>query len=108
MKVFDLMKWKKLKQEANKMPNKQNTLNMKQLQQTWMTWCSYECSHELNMAEFPKPTSLREAMNQKVQRDVMKKEYDALIKNQKWNLVDPSRGTKSKSLLNQVQFRQLT
>eukprot|EP00253_Pinus_taeda_P014815 PITA_14815 len=53
---------------------------------------SYDC--ELNLFRDFEPTSFKEAASHDEWKEVMQKEYDALIKNDTWKLVDPPLGTK--------------
>eukprot|EP00253_Pinus_taeda_P002980 PITA_02980 len=54
---------------------------------------SYDC--ELNSSKDFEPTSFKEAASHDEWKEGMQKEYDALIKNGTWKLVDPPIGTKS-------------
>jgi len=49
--------------------------------------------HELNFSIDYEPNSFKEDFSHDVWKDAMK-EYDALIKNGTWKLVDPPNGTK--------------
>eukprot|EP00253_Pinus_taeda_P025452 PITA_25452 len=53
---------------------------------------SYDC--ELNLSTNFEPTSFKEVASHGEWKEAMKKEYDALIKNGTWKLVDPPLGTK--------------
>ena len=53
---------------------------------------SYDC--ELNLSADFEPTSFKEAASHDEWKEAMWKEYDALIKNDTWKLVDPPLGTK--------------
>jgi len=53
---------------------------------------SYDC--ELNLSTDFEPTSFKEAAFHDEWKEAMQKEYDALIKNDTWKLVDPPFGTK--------------
>eukprot|EP00253_Pinus_taeda_P007780 PITA_07780 len=53
---------------------------------------SYDC--ELNFSTDFEPTSFKEATSHDEWKEMMQKEYDALIKNATWKLVDPPLGTK--------------
>eukprot|EP00253_Pinus_taeda_P017226 PITA_17226 len=53
---------------------------------------SYDC--ELNLSKDFEPTSFKEAASHDEWKEAMQKEYDALIKNGTWKLVDPPFGTK--------------
>eukprot|EP00253_Pinus_taeda_P012398 PITA_12398 len=53
---------------------------------------SYDC--ELNLSMDFEPTSFKEAASHDEWTEVMQREYDALIKNDTWKLVDPPLGTK--------------
>jgi hypothetical protein len=53
---------------------------------------SYDC--ELNLSTNLESTSLEEATSHDEWKEAMHKEYDALIKNRTWKLVDPPFGTK--------------
>eukprot|EP00253_Pinus_taeda_P029055 PITA_29055 len=53
---------------------------------------SYDC--ELNLSTDFEPTSFKEAASHDECKEAMQKEYDALIKNGTWKLVDPRFGTK--------------
>eukprot|EP00253_Pinus_taeda_P032944 PITA_32944 len=53
---------------------------------------SYVC--ELNLSTDFEPTSFKEAASHDEWKETMQKEYDALIKNGTWKLVDPPLGTK--------------
>eukprot|EP00253_Pinus_taeda_P034037 PITA_34037 len=53
---------------------------------------SYDC--ELNLSTDFEPTSLIEVASHDEWKEAMQKEYDALIKNGTWKLVDPPFGTK--------------
>jgi len=53
---------------------------------------SYDC--ELNLSTYFEPTSFKEAASHDEWKEAMQKEYDALIKNGTWKLVDPPLGTK--------------
>jgi hypothetical protein len=53
---------------------------------------SYDC--ELNLSTNHEPTSFKEATSHVEWKEAMQKEYDALIKNGTWKLVDPPFGTK--------------
>eukprot|EP00253_Pinus_taeda_P036184 PITA_36184 len=53
---------------------------------------SYDC--ELNLSTDFEPASFKEAASHDAWKEVMQKEYDALIKNDTWKLVDPPLGTK--------------
>eukprot|EP00253_Pinus_taeda_P031863 PITA_31863 len=53
---------------------------------------SYDC--ELNLSTDFEPTSFKEAASHDEWKEAMQKEYDALIKNDTWKLVDPPFGTK--------------
>jgi len=53
---------------------------------------SYDC--ELNLSTDFKPTSFKEASSHDEWKEAMQKEYDPLIKNVTWKLVDPPLGTK--------------
>eukprot|EP00253_Pinus_taeda_P015790 PITA_15790 len=53
---------------------------------------SYDC--EPNLSSNFEPTSFKEVASHDEWKEVMQKEYDALIKNGTWNLVDPPLGTK--------------
>jgi hypothetical protein len=52
---------------------------------------SYDC--ELNLSINLEPNSSEEATSHDECKEAMQKEYDALIKNGTWNLVDPPFGT---------------
>lgn len=53
---------------------------------------SYDC--ELNLSTYFEPTSFKEAASHDEWKEAMQKEYDSLIKNGTWKLVDPRLGTK--------------
>eukprot|EP00253_Pinus_taeda_P028593 PITA_28593 len=53
---------------------------------------SYDC--ELNLSTDFEPNSFKEAASHDEWKEAMQKEYDALIKNVTWKLVDPPLGTK--------------
>eukprot|EP00253_Pinus_taeda_P020821 PITA_20821 len=53
---------------------------------------SYDC--ELNLSTYFKPNSFKEAASHDELKEAMQKEYDALIKNGTWKLVDPPLETK--------------
>jgi hypothetical protein len=53
---------------------------------------SYDC--ELNLSTNFEPTSFKEVASHDEWKEAMQKEYDALIKNGTWKLVDPPFGTK--------------
>eukprot|EP00253_Pinus_taeda_P025089 PITA_25089 len=53
---------------------------------------SFDC--ELNLSTDFEPTSFKEATSHDEWKEDMQKEYDALIKNGAWKLVDPPLGTK--------------
>eukprot|EP00253_Pinus_taeda_P014679 PITA_14679 len=53
---------------------------------------SYDC--ELNLSTDFEPTSFKKAASHDEWKEAMQKEYDALIKNDTWKLVDPPFGTK--------------
>eukprot|EP00253_Pinus_taeda_P028748 PITA_28748 len=53
---------------------------------------SYDC--ELNLSTEFEPTSLKEVSSHDEWKEAMQKEYDALINNGTWKLVDPPLGTK--------------
>eukprot|EP00253_Pinus_taeda_P007649 PITA_07649 len=53
---------------------------------------SYDC--ELNLSINFEPTSFKEAASHDEWKEKMQKEFDALIKNGTWKLVDPPFGTK--------------
>jgi hypothetical protein len=53
---------------------------------------SYDC--ELNLSRDFEPTSFEEVASHDEWKEVMQKEYDALINNVTWKLVDPPLGTK--------------
>eukprot|EP00253_Pinus_taeda_P023767 PITA_23767 len=53
---------------------------------------SYDC--ELNLSIDFEPTSFKEVASHDEWKEAMQKEYDALIKNGTWTLVDPPLGTK--------------
>eukprot|EP00253_Pinus_taeda_P013919 PITA_13919 len=53
---------------------------------------SYDC--ELNLFTFFETTSFKEVASHDEWKETMQKEYDALIKNGTWKLVDPPFGTK--------------
>ena len=53
---------------------------------------SYDC--ELNLSTDFEPTCFKEAASHDEWKEAMQKEYDALIKNDTWKLVDPPFGTK--------------
>eukprot|EP00253_Pinus_taeda_P003191 PITA_03191 len=53
---------------------------------------SYDC--ELNLPTDFEPTSFKEVASHDEWKEAMQKEYDALIKNSTWKLVDPPFGTK--------------
>eukprot|EP00253_Pinus_taeda_P024709 PITA_24709 len=53
---------------------------------------SYDC--ELNLSTDFEPTSFEEVASYDEWKEAMQKEYDALIKNGTWKLVDPPLGTK--------------
>eukprot|EP00253_Pinus_taeda_P003450 PITA_03450 len=53
---------------------------------------SYDC--ELNLSTDFEPTSFKEVASHDEWKEAMQKEYDALIKNGTWKLVDPPLGTK--------------
>eukprot|EP00253_Pinus_taeda_P025621 PITA_25621 len=53
---------------------------------------SYDC--ELNLSTDFEPTSFKEAASHDEWKEAMQKEYDSLIKNDTWTLVDPPLGTK--------------
>jgi hypothetical protein len=53
---------------------------------------SYDC--DLNLSTNLEPTSFKEAASHDEWKEAMQKEYDALIKNVTWKLVDPPYGTK--------------
>eukprot|EP00253_Pinus_taeda_P034171 PITA_34171 len=53
---------------------------------------SYDC--ELNLSTGFEPTSFKEATSHDEWKEVMQNEYDALIKNGTWKMVDPPLGTK--------------
>jgi hypothetical protein len=54
---------------------------------------SYDC--ELNLSTNFEPTSFDEVASHDEWKEAMQKEYDALIKNETWKLVDPPFETKS-------------
>ena len=49
---------------------------------------SYDC--ELNLSTDFEPTSFKEATSHNEWKEAMQKEYDALIKNDTWKLVEPT------------------
>eukprot|EP00253_Pinus_taeda_P018873 PITA_18873 len=49
---------------------------------------------ELNLSTYFEPTSLKEATSHDEWKEAMQKEYDALIKNGTWKLIDPPLGMK--------------
>ena len=49
---------------------------------------------EINLSTNFEPTSFKEAASHDEWKEAMHKEYDALIKSEKWKLVDPPFGTK--------------
>ena len=51
-------------------------------------------SCESNLSTNHEPTSFKEAISHDEWKEAMQKEYDALIKNGTWKLVDPPFGTK--------------
>eukprot|EP00253_Pinus_taeda_P017663 PITA_17663 len=53
---------------------------------------SYDC--ELNLSTDFEPTSFKEVASHDEWKEAMQKEYDTLIKNNTWKLVDPPLGTK--------------
>eukprot|EP00253_Pinus_taeda_P008579 PITA_08579 len=53
---------------------------------------SYDC--ELNLSTDFEPTSFKEVASHDEWKEVMQKEYDALLNNDTWKLVDPPLGTK--------------
>jgi len=53
---------------------------------------SYDC--ELNLSTYFEPNSLKESASHDEWKESMQKEYDALIKNGTWKMVDPPLGTK--------------
>ena len=53
---------------------------------------SYDC--ELNLSTNHESTSFKEATSHDEWKEAMQKEYDALIKNGTWKLVDPPYGTR--------------
>ena len=53
---------------------------------------SYDC--ELNLSTDFEPTSFKEVASHDEWKEAMQKEYDALIKNSTWKMVDPPLGTK--------------
>eukprot|EP00253_Pinus_taeda_P012520 PITA_12520 len=53
---------------------------------------SYDC--ELNLSKDFEPTSFKEVASHYEWKEAMQKEYDSLIKNDTWKLVDPPLGTK--------------
>jgi hypothetical protein len=53
---------------------------------------SYDC--ELNLSTNIEPTSFEEVASHDEWKEAMQKEYDTLIKNGTWKLVDPPFGTK--------------
>jgi hypothetical protein len=53
---------------------------------------SYDC--ELHLSTNLEPTSFKETTSRDEWKESMQKEYDALIKNGTWKLVDPPYGTK--------------
>eukprot|EP00253_Pinus_taeda_P002306 PITA_02306 len=53
---------------------------------------SYDC--EMNLSTDFKPTSFKEDASHDEWKEVMEKDYDALIKNGTWKVVDPPVGTK--------------
>ena len=53
---------------------------------------SYDC--ELNLSIYFEPTSFKEADSHDEWKEAMQNEYDSLIKNNTWKLVDPPFGTK--------------
>ena len=52
----------------------------------------FDC--ELNFHAFDELASFQEVVNRDVWKSAMKREYDALIKNGTWRLVNPPIGTK--------------
>jgi hypothetical protein len=54
---------------------------------------SYDC--ELNLSTNLEPTSFKEVASHDKWKEAMQKEYDAIIKNGTWKLVDPQYGTKA-------------
>ena len=52
---------------------------------------SYDC--ELNISTYFEPNSFKEVVSHDEWKEAMEKEYDSLIKNDTWNLVDPPFGT---------------
>jgi hypothetical protein len=54
---------------------------------------SYNC--ELNLSTNLELNSFKEATSHDEWKESMQNEYDALIKNETWNLVDPPFGTKT-------------
>ena len=57
-----------------------------------MTWMSFDC--EFNLSANLEPTSFGEASTRAEWKEAMQNEYDALINNGTWKLVDPPVGTK--------------
>lgn len=54
----------------------------------------YAFDLELNCSTDFEPTSFKEAISHDVWKDAMKTEFDVVIKNGTWKLVDPPYGTK--------------
>ena len=56
--------------------------------------CSSDLNCELSLSTDHEPTSFKEAASRDEWNEAMQKEYDALIKNDTWKMVDPPLGTK--------------
>ena len=84
-----------LKEETEQTPQQQEvcrSIRTKTFPKRYDDFVTLDC--ELNLNFFNEPISFQEAVTSDVWRSAMQREYDALIKNGTWRLVDPPIGTK--------------
>ena len=84
-----------LKEETEQTPQQEEvrrSMRTKTFPKRYDDFVTLDC--ELNFHAFDEPASFQEAVNSDVWKSAMQREYDALIKNGTWRLVNPPIGTK--------------
>ena len=84
-----------LKEETKQTPQQQEvhrSIRTKTFLKRCDDFVTLDC--ELNFHAFDEPASFQEAVNSDVWKSAMQREYDALIKNGTWRLVNPPIRTK--------------
>ena len=84
-----------LKEETEQTPQQEvhRSIRTKTFPKRYDDFVTLDC--ELNFHAFDEPASFQEEVNSDVWKSAMQREYDSLIKNGTWRLVNPPIGTKS-------------